>query len=266
MKKLFFAAFFIMAALPLQAQKLHVIESDNLHCNDSILVFSPKGQQAKMNIPTAFVLHGAGGCYSNWARRMDLQSLANNTGFRIICPDGFSSGWYIDNADKSKMQWMTFFETELYPLMNKEYGLDPQKTFITGLSMGGHGAMTIFLSHSEWFRSGGSMSGVLDIRGRERLAGMLGAYSLDDHVLYDHSAIGMIDAIKGTDKFCIVTCGTEDSLIGSSRRFEQACLDAGVKVISMYSPGKHDWKYWPFILEYHLDWFKRIMNGEPLGF
>lgn len=126
--------------------------------------------------------------------------------------------------------------------------------------------MTIFLSHSDWFRSGGSMSGVLDIRSREKIAAMLGAHSMDDHILYDHSAVGMVDAIKGTDKFCIVTCGTEDGLLNSSRRFEQACLDAGVKVISMYSPGAHNWKYWPFILEYHIDWFGRIMNGEPLGF
>lgn len=259
-------AILLMATLSLKAQKLHVFESENLHCNDSVWVFSPTKQAQVKNLPTAFVLHGASGCYNDWNRHMDLQKLADETGFRIITPDGFRYGWYIDNADKNEMQWMTFFEKELYPTLAQEYGLDPEKTFITGLSMGGHGAMTTFLSHKDWFRSGGSMSGVLDIRGRESIAKMLGAASIEDHILYDHSAVGMVQNLKGTDKFCIVTCGTEDSLVRQSRAFEAVCKENGVHCIAMYSPGAHNWKYWPFILEYHIDWFSRIMNGEPLGF
>ncbi|MCQ2177327.1 MAG: prolyl oligopeptidase family serine peptidase [Bacteroidales bacterium] len=258
-----FALLLLSAALC--AQDLHVFESENLHCNDSVLVFSPSKAAKVRNLPTVMVLHGYGGDYRNWSRRMDLQSFADRTGFRIICPDGFIGSWYIDDADKSKMQWMTFFEKELYPGMDKEYGLDPQKTFITGLSMGGHGAMTIFLSHQEWFRAGGSMSGVLDIRNREKIAAQLGT-SVEGHVLYDHSAVSMVDNIKGTGKFCIVTCGTEDSLVRQARAFEEVCHEAGVPCISMYSPGKHNWKYWPYALEYHVGWFSRILNGESLGF
>lgn len=266
MKKMILATILLMVTLNLQARKLHVFESPNLHCNDSVLVFSPVNQENVKNLPTAFVLHGAGGCYSNWSKYMDLQKLADRTGFRIITPDGFSRSWYVNDADLQRMQWLTFFEQELYPTMDREYGLDPEKTFITGLSMGGHGAMTLFLQHSRWFRAGGSMSGVLDVRGRDSIGKILGGEDGSNPKLAEHSAVLLLDSIKGTGKFCIVTCGTEDSLIGQARVFEEVCHTYGVPCISMYSPGKHNWKYWPFILEYHIDWFSRIVNGEPLGF
>ena len=105
----------------LGAQELIVFESPNLACNDSVLVYSPRGGSAPA--PALFLLHGWSGDYRNWSEKYDLQQLSDRTGFRIICPDGFYNSWYLDSSDPSGMQWRKFFHQELYPALQEKYGL-----------------------------------------------------------------------------------------------------------------------------------------------
>ena len=45
-------------------QDLLVVESENLRCNDSVLVFSPLREgERERDIPTLFLLHGWSGCF-----------------------------------------------------------------------------------------------------------------------------------------------------------------------------------------------------------
>ena len=141
----------IMAAGQTSAQELIVIESKNLKCNDSLLVFTP--ENVNEQTPTLFLLHGWSGCYKDWSNKHDIQEISNRTNFRIICPDGFYNGWYLNNTDPEKMQWRTFFWSELFPMMKEKFNLVPERTFITGLSMGGHGAMNLFLDNPDVFKS-----------------------------------------------------------------------------------------------------------------
>ena len=158
MRRIIALALIVLTAPLSGAQELFMFDSPNLHCKDSVLVFSPS---ADKDLPTLFLLHGFGGKYSDWSRHTDLQAAAESSGFRIICPDGFYKSWYLDDANPANMQWRKFFWEECWPAMEKRYGLKADKTFIDGLSMGGHGAMNIFLDHPERFRGAGSMSGVL---------------------------------------------------------------------------------------------------------
>ena len=112
MKKIVCALLLAGLSLAASAQDLVVITSPNLHENDSILVFIP--QQIEANYapeycveccgepdpaPALFLLHGWAGCYRNWSDKCELQKLADQTGFLIICPDGFYDSWYVDADD-----------------------------------------------------------------------------------------------------------------------------------------------------------------------
>lgn len=254
------------------APELEIIRSENLHCNDTVAVYSPAGLSSEMGIPSLILLHGYSGCWRDWGWHMDLQALCDRTGWRIICPDGFYSGWYLDNADRSKMQWRSFFWEECWPLLNEKYGLDSSRTFITGLSMGGHGAMNLFLDHPEKFRGAGSMSGVLDLRyssgSKELIAEILGRKSIEK--CDDQSAVWRLDAYaslgKATtdDKLLVITCGSQDyTFCPAARIFESRCETLGIKHTAMYSEGRHSWEYWTYILPYHIGWFSELM--EPRG-
>ena len=282
MKKIVWTLLLACFALSAAAQDLIVIESPNLHENDSILVFIPEKYQSNYAaeycveccgdpdpVPALFLLHGWSGCYRDWSNKTDLQKVADETGFLIICPDGFYDSWYVDAADPYKRQWRKFFDQELYPKIMEKFFLSPDKTFITGLSMGGHGAINLFLDDISRFRGAGSMSGVLDLnyeKGRLGLEALLGPYVPENKRHDEESAINRIVRAKGTDKLMLVSCGYSDSLFGASRSFCERCQEEGVPYIAVYSPGTHSWKYWDYALRLHLWYFSRILNGENLGY
>ncbi len=251
-------------ALNLQAQELIVIKSKNLKCNDSIRVYTPVN--ANSDTPTLFLLHGWSGDYKNWGDKYDLEELSNKTGFRIITPDGFYNSWYVNNSDPNKMQWRTFFDTELYPKMQKKYKLKPELTFITGLSMGGHGAINIFLDNPDRFRSAGSMSGVLDLL-HTNLKGELAKVMGDKMGRLDsESAVNRVDNLVGKNKQVIVSCGYSDRYVKSARAFSDMCIEKKVPHTLLLTPGVHSWKYWGYALNEHIAFFKKILDNQNMGY
>ena len=282
MKKFVCALLLSGLALAASAQELIVIESPNLHENDSVLVFIPQQIQANYApeycveccgepdpAPALFLLHGWSGCYRDWSNKTDLQKVADDSGFIIICPDGFYDSWYVDADDPYKRQWRKFFDQELYPTIMKKYYLSPEKTFITGLSMGGHGAINLFLDDIARFRGAGSMSGVLDLnyeKGRLGLEGLIGPYVPENKRHDAESAINRIDRAKGTDKLMLISCGYSDILYGASASFCERCREEGIPYIALFSPGTHSWKFWDYTLQLHLWYFTRILNGDNLGY
>lgn len=251
-----------------QKPEMIVIDSPNLGKTDTTLVFSPRKATN-----TLILLHGRSGNYRNWPEKTDLQKICNETGFRIICPDGFRAGWYVDNP--GGMKWRTFFWEELWPLLDKKYGLDPDRTFIDGLSMGGHGAMNIFLDHPERFRGAGSMSGVLNLShsktcGKD-IAKANGGMLPNPDILREWSAVERLPYLKEVcggkvrEKVLLVSSGTEDRYAKTAAQFCDKCEELGYRHILMLSPGKHKWTVWVWTLKYHLDWFSQASDGGFLG-
>lgn len=278
--KIFITFAILFASTGLFAKKLIVIKSDYLKTNDSVFVFTPKGwnADAATATPALFLLHGWSGDYSNWSKKTDIQAMSDKYGFIIITPDGFYNSWYFNNVDPAKMQWRTFFDKELYPMMVKEYKLVPEKTFITGLSMGGHGAINIFLDDIARFRAAGSMSGVLrldDTRLKTSdIPKILGPYSPDSPVYKANSAINRLEGYnaqlektgKEYGKMMLITCGAQDGLAKSAYDFTAQCDSFKIPNILIISPGNHSWKYWEFALDQHLFIFSRMAEGKHLGF
>lgn len=258
-------------------RRVHVIKSDNLHCNDSIVVYSPdvKGNCCRQAcckndnpeaLPVLFLLHGWSGSWRDWESHTDLQALSNDFGFRIVCPDGFKDSWYINKTDSSNMQWRDFFWNELWPLIQSEYAPDPKSTFIDGLSMGGHGAMNIFLDRPDLFAGAGSMSGVLDLKysggSKTLIPSMVGAETIEDpqcQVICAINRLGRIKEVCGEEadsKLLVVSCGSSDAtFLPASEDFVRKCQESGLKHIALFSPGKHRWEYWTWVLPFHLEWF-----------
>ena len=110
------------------------------------------------------------------------------------------------------MQWRDFFNKEFMPDITRQYNLCPNETFITGLSMGGHGAINLFIDNPELFRSAGSMSGVLDLGDTTLKEDWVYKVTGNDSLRVDReSALNRIESVKEMIKSpLIITCGYHD--------------------------------------------------------
>ena len=273
-KNILLSASALLLSLSAYAERqVHIIDSPNLHCADTLVVYSPQAPVLQRGIPTIFLLHGWSGDWKDWESHTDVQAVSDTFGFRIICPDGFYDSWYINKTDETQMHWRDFFWEELWPFIEREYGLSPETTFIDGLSMGGHGAMNIFLDHPELFAGAGSMSGVLDLKysagSRELIPPMLGVSDIEDPRCVAEGAVHRLERLpqicgeRAGDKLLVISCGTSDrSFIPAAEEFACKCQEMGLKYIALYSPGKHRWPYWTGILPYHLEFFSEHLTGQ----
>lgn len=252
---------FLLSSSKSFTQELIVIESDYLKCNDSVLVFTPT--TVTENTPALFLLHGWSGNYSNWSKKTDIQKVSDKYGFIIITPDGFYNSWYLNNVDPQKMQWRAFFNKELYPLMKEKYNLNPERTFITGLSMGGHGAINIYLDDTTRFKAAGSMSGVLNLQEtglkKTQINEVLGTFSPENSLYDSSSAINRLESIKGSKKMMVISCGAQDGLVKSAKDFSERCNQLAIANTLIISPGNHTWDYWIFTLDLHLFLFQKYL-------
>lgn len=145
---------------------------------DTVAVFSAKMQRdipalvvvpdagAGRRMPVLYLLHGYSGSYMTWQRDVtDLRPLADAYGMIIACPDGENS-WYWDSPLDPASQFETFVSQEFPDWIDAHYPTIPSREgrAVTGLSMGGHGALWTALRHKDRFGAAGSTSGGVDIR------------------------------------------------------------------------------------------------------
>lgn len=249
----------------LNAQDRLGIKSVHLRSVDSVLVYKPAAYLDGHLYPVVYLLHGHSANFTSWSKLMNLQQTADKYGFIIVCPDGLKKSWYMNSPNKDSLQYESFFLMELMPALQKRYQIDRTKQFITGASMGGHGAMYLFLRHPDLFLSAGSTSGVLNLRysgfKKTTLAAILGPYSEENKAFDDYSVVNLLSNISGLNKQIIFDSGTEDYLYITSRKFREKCDELKIKATYIAQPGGHTGGYWSRSMPVHFEFFHRILMG-----
>ncbi|MCU7495533.1 MAG: esterase family protein [Ignavibacteria bacterium] len=250
------------------SQDLLIKDSPNIPHADTSLVFLPGGYDEAKSYPLLIMLHGWSGNYKQWDEVTGgLKKYADKYQFIIVCPDGFYDSWYVDSPVKLKSQFETFFTKELLPEVESKYRVDRSNIFITGLSMGGHGAMMMLLKHPDTFKSAGSTSGILDITefpDRWSMLNALGRFTEKPENWKKNSDIFLLDKIKGLNKEVIFDCGTEDFAYNVNKRFNEKCLSLKIKATFISQPGNHSKQYWNKSIENHFRFFKALSENKPL--
>jgi S-formylglutathione hydrolase FrmB len=211
------------------------------------------------------MLHGWSGHSTKWNEVVNLDSVAKKDGFIIACPDAFYDSWYIDSPVKKNSQIEKFFFEKLIPELFEKYNIDKHNIFITGISMGGHGAIYYFLKHPDFFKSAGSTSGILDITqfpDNWSLPQVLGPYTSNKEIWQNNSDIYLLKNLKEKNKKILVDCGTEDFAFNVNRAFTDSCNAAGIPVEFITSPGTHSLDYWRRSILYHFKFFKEMVGKD----
>ncbi|WP_185955162.1 alpha/beta hydrolase [Solitalea koreensis] len=262
--RLLFIVFLILIAFnESKAQDQFVLKSAKVPGPDTVWVFKPAGYSAEKNYPTVFLLHGWSGNYKQWNSIMNAQQYADEYGFIIVCPDGFYDSWYLNSPLKPHFQFVDFFYETLFPEIKSRYRVNENNVFITGLSMGGHGALTIFLEHPEVFKSAGSTSGgvVLAASGDKfGISRLLGDFSTSKATWDQFSIVNKIQKIAGTDKQIIFDCGTEDFFYEANNQLRKKCDELKINATYISQPGSHNRQYWAKAIKQELEFFKGLVD------
>ncbi|MEO7444660.1 MAG: alpha/beta hydrolase family protein [Ferruginibacter sp.] len=217
---------------------------------------------------TVYLLHGHGGSFSNWYNRVPtLASYASKYNLIIVCPEGKTAGWYLDSPMADSMQFETYIGTEVPAFIDAHYNTVKSRKgrAITGLSMGGHGGLTIGMKHLDNFGACGSMSGALLLSmitdKRYGVDKLLGDTSHKD-IYFQHSVMALLEKLPKDTLAIIIDCGTEDFIVEMSRLVHAKMLELHIPHDYIERPGKHEWKYWANAVEYQLLFFRKYFDSK----
>ena len=217
--------------------------------------------------PVLYLLHGADDNYMAWPSHVDLKQKASQYGLIIVCPDGQDS-WYFDSPIDPKMQFETYVSKELVNYIDTHYRTlaRADKRAITGLSMGGHGALWLAWRHPDVFKHCGSMSGGVDITkfpDRWNIDKRLGKFASSKGVWATHSVASLVPTLKAGQNI-IIDCGDRDFFFEVNMALHNALEAKGIAHDFTIRAGQHSWQYWVESLENHLKFFQQALSGKPV--
>ena len=257
--KIYLTAFLIVFYFAASAQDQVIYQSKNLPRADTTWVFKPSDYHKLQKMPVIFLLHGYSGNYKQWNGIMDAQKYADKYGFIIVCPDGLFSSWYLNSPVKKDWQFESFFFDELYPDIQKKYKTDSNNVFITGLSMGGHGALHLFITRPDLFSGAGSTSGGVKLSdgfGKFGLGDLLGNPPIESGLWKKYSVNDNIAQLKGNTKPIIFDCGASDFFYVGNNELKQKCDELKLNATYISQPGAHNKAYWMKSIAQQFDFFK----------
>ena len=251
-----------------QADTIEVM-SQAMGRNIKNVVIMPDGyHDGDLQFPVLYLLHGAYGCYSDWSRKANLDSLASRYGVIIVCPDGQDS-WYFDSPVDPTMQFETYVSRELVEYIDSHYRTHANRFMraITGLSMGGHGALFLAFRHPDVFWSCGSMSGNMDITQYPdswHIKDRLGVRDDNMQRWRDHAVCNLVDQVKACPlqpaQNIIIDDGLNDIFIKNNIALHDQLVEAGIDHDFTVRPGRHSWDYWVNSLDYHMMFFDKAFK------
>jgi len=269
MKYSFLLVFVFNFSVTLYAGKADTVSvySNSMHKFIKAVVIKPGSYKKKyISFPVVYLLHGYSGDYSNWITKVpELKQYADTYQTLIVCPDGAFSSWYFDSPVDTAYRYETHVATELVSFIDNRYRTiaDKNHRAITGLSMGGHGALFLALRHSDVFGAAGSLSGGVDLKeskNRFDISKRIGDTILQAAAWHDLTVINLVEKYTHTGLKIIFDCGTGDIFIDGNRRLHQKMLLLNIPHDYTERPGQHNWDYWRSNIPYQLLYFSNFFN------
>lgn len=228
-----------------------------------VVVVKPDKVKKKIALPVVYLLHGYSGNYAQWvSHAQQLQERVNQFKMMLVCPDGGFNSWYLNSPIDSSVRYETFCSKELVEYIDQNYSTKADKNFraITGLSMGGHGALYIAIKHSDLFGNAGSICGGVDIRPFPKswdMVKVLGDTACCKQNWEEHTVINVVNRLKNKELNLIIDCGVDDFFLTVNRNLHQKLQQMKIDHDYTERPGGHNKAYWSNSIDYQLYFFHK---------
>ena len=250
-------------------------------------------QASKHKVPVLFYLSGLTCTGDNCAEKGFFQPAAAKHGIAIVYPDtsprglgisgegdswdfGTGAGFYVDatKAPYSNGYNMYSYITAELPkalFAHFEWQLDSERVSITGHSMGGHGALTIYLRNPKAYKSVSAFAPIANPSkcpwGAKAFTGYFGEE--DKAKWAEHDATELLRAWKGGNFEVLIDVGTGDNFYKQGQllpeNFLAAAKEAGVEKgvkLRMQPDYDHSYYFISSFAEDHVDWAAKHLLGS----
>jgi S-formylglutathione hydrolase FrmB len=233
-------------------------------------LYVPPGIESARNVPVVLLLHGVYGSHWAWA----LKGGAHVTAARLIADGAIppmvlampSDGLWGDGSGYVRHPGGTDFDryivedapacvVEVVPAIGQNSPL-----FITGLSMGGFGALRLGAKHAGRFRGVSGHSSITHFSQMSRFV----EEALDTYgppPQEEQSVLHWIDANRAQLPPIRFDCGTSDPQLDDNRTLHRELGVRGIPHVYEEFPGGHEWPYWELHLADTLRFFAGIIGS-----
>lgn len=263
--------FAVGVAFSAQVDTLKVF-SHSMQKDIKSVVILPDAYEVGKDFPVVYLLHGYGGNYADWVNKVPkIKELADEYSFIIVCPDGGKGSWYWDSPIDEGFQYETFVAKELVDWVDKNYKTLASRKgrAITGLSMGGHGALYLALKHQDVYGAAGSTAGGVDIRSFPKnwdMEARIGSYAENPRRWEEHTVRKMLHLLTPNSLQLIIDCGTSDFFNLVNVKLHEEMLLRNIEHTFISQPGAHNWEYWqksiPYQLLFMSNFFEKVRAGS----
>lgn len=242
------------------------VQSQSMNKEIKALVITPENYSNGEEFPVVYLLHGAMANYTELLKQEPaLREYADLHNFIIVCPDGNVISWYFDSPVNPDSRYETHISSELVTWIDKNYNTikEPSGRAISGVSMGGHGALYIAFKHQDVFGAAGSMSGGVDIRpfaDKFGISQQLGTYAENREHWERNTVINMLHLLTPGSLALVIDCGTEDFFFKVNKNLHEKLRSRNIPHEYISRPGAHDYDYFCKAVKYQLLFMKSFFN------
>lgn len=270
MKKILFLLFTLSFSISAYSYEMRqtAVKSESMDRQLKVTVVVPDSYNTNAdNYPTIYVLHGWSGNEQDWVKNSDIAKLADQYQVILVMPDGDYDKWYIDSPVDKNSRFETYISQELVAAIDHDFRTITSKNgrAITGLSMGGFGALNIAVNHQDQFGAVGSMSGGVDPREFPKNWGLEQVFGnhVDNAKFWDNKAIiNNAHHFIFSDIDIIIDCGTDDFFINSNRQLHNKLLALKIPHDYIERNGGHTWNYWDNAIKYQMQFLTDALNTK----
>ena len=256
------------------APEAHLLES--LHLNSSLLnravkysiYLPPDYYVSNRRYPVVYLLHGYSDNETGWVQFGEADRILDENiksgelpPMIVVMPDAGVT-WYM-NDYQGKVRYEDMFMQELIPYVDSIYRTRPQREYraVSGLSMGGQGAMLLAMHHPDLFSSCAALSAAVyteqtmaampDERYNNTFAMLFSGPVQGEERITTHfkrnSALVLARSAPEADLKKVrwyMDCGDDDFLSAANAKLHIELLDRKIPHEYRVRDGAHTWTYW----------------------
>jgi len=245
------------------------VKSKNIKGRGDITIFVPPNSPDPIDLPIVILLHGVYASHWAWTRLMNVHNtvwgmIENgeiNPMVLAMPSDGLwgDGSGYLLHSGYDFEKWIIDDVIGAVTQTIDQLGKNSPK-FITGLSMGGYGALRLGSKYPEIFTAFSGHSSITDIAQMNLFVEEdLRSYLTNEN--NDESVIRYMLENKQDLLPFRFDCGTEDQLIEYNRNLHQALNNHGIDHIYEEFPGEHNVSYWGNHIKRSILFFNQYLCG-----